>query len=69
MDVLDKIKWLTDKQQGLGIPMVTIGRYCGCHPTTITYYLKNPSPKPEILNKYENGINNLYKDIINNIGE
>jgi len=49
MEILDKIRWLTDKKQGMGIPMMVIARYCGCHPTTITYYLEGAVPKQKII--------------------
>lgn len=62
MNILDKIRFLTDKKDGLGIPMQIIGRYCGCHPTGITYYLKGQIAKQEVLDKYETGINQLVKD-------
>ena len=68
MDVFEKIKWLTDKK-GLAIPMTTIGRYCGNHPTTITYYLKGATPRQEVIDRYEEGINQLLKDITEKMGE
>lgn len=63
MNVLDKIRWLTDKKNGMGIPMIVIGRYIGCHPTTINYYLDGAIPKEKVLERYEEGINQLYNDV------
>ena len=63
MDVLEKIKKLTDKVNGLGLPMVLIGKYCGCHPNTLKYYLLGGIPKPEVIQQYEDGLRNLMEDI------
>ena len=63
MNVFDKIRWLTDKRYGLGIPMSTLGRYCGTHPTTVKFHLDNGDPvNPKTFEKYEAGINDLIKD-------
>lgn len=69
MNVLDTIRNLTNKQTGIGIPMAVIARYCGCHPSTITYYLKGIEPKPEVIAQYEAGIIKLKEDIMKEIGE
>lgn len=63
MDTLDKIIFLTDKKVGIGIPMVVIGRYLGCHPSTITYYLEGKKEmKEHVREQYEEGIARLIKD-------
>lgn len=63
MNVIEKIVYLSDRQNGLGIPMTIIGKYCGCHPTSITYYLKGAVPKDEVVEKYEWGLHNLLNDM------
>ncbi len=63
MNVLERIKYLTDKQNGLGISMTVIGRYCGCHPATINYYLKGAEPKDKVIEQYEWGLKNLLNDM------
>lgn len=63
MDILEKINFLTNKQTGIGIPMVVIGRYIGCHPTTINYYLEGKKEmKEHVREQYEEGIARLIKD-------
>lgn len=62
MNTLEKIRWLTDKVNGLGIPMTIIGKYLGYHPTTIKYYLDGAEPKPDVIEKYTIGINQLIND-------
>jgi len=63
MDTLDKIRALTDKKNGIGIPMAVISRYLNCHPSTITYYLNGAIPKDEVIVRYEEGLQELYKNI------
>lgn len=69
MNVIEKIKWLTDKKQGMGIPMMVIARYCGCHPSTITYYLEGAVPKQKVLDQYEEGLNRFVSEINEKMGE
>jgi len=40
---IEKIHWLTDKKEGMGIPIAVIARYARCHPTTIGNYLRGNS--------------------------
>lgn len=65
MEVLEKIQKLTDKKNGPGIPMSIIGRYCHCHPNSISYYIKGAEPQEKVIQEYEEGLNNLLKDIKN----
>lgn len=69
MNILNVIRKLTDKQNGIGISMAVIARYCGCHPATINYYLKGAQPRPEVIAQYEAGITKLKEDIMKEIGE
>lgn len=69
MNVIEKIKWLTDKKQGMGIPMMVIARYCGCHPSTLTYYLEGAIPKQKVIDQYEEGLNRFVNDINEKMGE
>lgn len=43
MNVIDKLKWLTDKEEGMGIPLIVVARYSHCHPTTLSNYLHGKS--------------------------
>ena len=63
MDTFDKIRWLTDKKNGLGVPMTVIGAYCGLHPSTVRLHLENNKPKENTLKKYEAGLENIIRDI------
>ena len=63
LDTLEKIKKLTDKQNGVGISKTIIGRYCGQHFNSITYYLNGAKPSQEVLEQYENGLHKLLDDI------
>ena len=73
MTTLEKIKKLTDRGTGMGIPMTTIARFCRCHWNAITYYTnKNHKPKPEVLEEYEEGLQEFLREItaiINDTGE
>lgn len=63
MGTLEKIRKLTDKKHGIGISMTIISKYLNCHPSTITYYLNGAIPKEEVIVRYEEGLQELYKDI------
>ena len=63
MNVFEKIRILTDKKKGFGIPMIVIGRYIGCHPTSINYYLEGAEAKDKVIEKYEQGIEELFRDM------
>lgn len=69
MNVLKQINYLTNKQYGLGIPMRVIGKYIGCHPTTISYYLNGKNLNEETQKLYENGIQALIEDFKKNMME
>ena len=62
MNVIDKLKWLTDKENGMGIPLIVIARYSHCHPTTLGNYLRGKSQPTERLEEMiNNGIKNIIK--------
>jgi len=63
MDVLNKIKKLIDKQFGIGISKSVLAHYCGCHPTTLDYYLRGVEPSEKIIEQYESGLQKLLQDI------
>ncbi len=62
MTVLEKINKLTDKKDGLGISMTILGKYLGCSPNSIIYYLKGKEPKEAVIERYESGLNQLLED-------
>ena len=63
MTVFEKFNWLSDKRCGLGVPMSTLSRYCGCHPSTLrAYVVENEPAKLDTVAKYEAGLNDLIKD-------
>ena len=43
--------------------MTVIGRYIGCNPNSITYYMNGITPRQEIIEQYEQGLKNLFEDI------
>ena len=49
MNAIEKLKWLTDKNEGMGIPLVVVARYAHCHPTTLGNYLHGKSSPTERL--------------------
>ena len=54
MTVLEKIYWLTDKYEGVGIPYTVIARFAQCSPSAISRYISGEreiSDKAEILLK------------------
>lgn len=65
MTTLEKIKKLTDKQDGLGISKTIIGNYCHRNFNTITYYLNGAEPTQQVLDQYEEGLKNFLNDIKN----
>lgn len=69
MNSIEKIKKLIDKQNGIGISKTILAYYCGCHPTTLDYYLKGAKPSEQILEQYENGLKKFLNEIISIIEE
>ena len=49
MNAIEKLKWLTDKNEGMGIPLIVVARYAHCHPTTLGNYLRGKSSPTERL--------------------
>lgn len=66
MNVIDKLKWLTDKEEGMGIPLIVVARYSHCHPTTLSNYLHGKSQPTERLQQM---VNDGIKNIINILKE
>lgn len=65
MTVLEKLYWLTDKNDGMGIPFSVIARYSRCNPSTLGNYIAGKSHPTRRMNKLlEDGINNIV-EIIN----
>ena len=68
MDTFDKIKWLIDKQCGFGLPLSTVARYCGVHPSTLNFYIKSDGPaKLDTLDRYTAGVEHLVEDFKKNM--
>ena len=63
MNVLDKIRKLIDKQNGIGISKTLIAKYCGRNHATLDYYLKGTPATPEVLASYEQGLQKFLNDI------
>ena len=66
MNAIEKLKWLTDKNEGMGIPLVVVARYAHCHPTTLGNYLHGKSSPTERL---EQMVNDGIKTIIHILEE
>ena len=52
MTLLEKLYWITDKYDGMGISYTTIARFSHCDPSTISNYIsgKNkPTRRMEVL--------------------
>lgn len=70
MDTVEKLIWLTDKKDGMGISQATLAKYCHCHPTTLSKYItKTYEPTEKMLFIIETGIKQFYKDLSEKIGE
>ena len=60
MNAIEKLKWLTDKNEGMGIPLVVIARYAHCHPSTLGNYLRGTSnPTARLEEMVNSGIENI----------
>lgn len=70
MTTLEKLKWLTDKENGAGIPLKVIAQYAHCHPSSISHFVTEkyePSPRLEYM--LEQGFKEIKKIINEKIGE
>ena len=70
MTIIEKLKWLTDKKDGIGIPLNIVAHHANCHPSTISNYLNGRSePTERLEGMLENGIQKILKIMNEKIGE
>lgn len=70
MDSIEKLRFLADKENGLGIPLTVLSKKTGCHASTLRHYINGESVPTERLNVFiEAGINELYSMMKEKIGE
>jgi len=70
MTSIEKIYWLTDKYEGVGIPYCVIARFCRCDPTTIGNYISQKSkPTRRMEALLDEGIDKILAIINETIGE
>ncbi len=70
MDALEKLNWLIDKENGMGISQATLAKYCHCHPSTLSKYITHANePTEKMLFIINEGIKQFYKDLSEKIGE
>lgn len=63
MDTFKAFNWLTDKRHGFGLPMNVLARYCGVHPSTLTYHQSLGGPvTPEAKRKYDEALQEMIAD-------
>lgn len=70
MTLIEKLKLLTDKDNGPGVPMTVIARFAHCHISSISHYVTDRaqiSEKMDILLK--KGLKELKQQIDEIIGE
>lgn len=70
MTLMEKLYWLTDKYEGVGIPYCVIARFARCDPTTIGNYMakkSKPTRRMEVL--LEEGLDKMIKVIIETMGD
>jgi len=62
MTTLEKIQWLADKTEGLGIPFTVLAKHCHCSTSTIGSIVREEKPMTEKMTYLiESGI----EDILN----
>ena len=69
MTRIEKLYWLTDKKNGIGIPFNVIARFCHCHPTSIPHYLEGNQPTERMANYIDQGIEEIVKILKEKLGE
>ena len=42
-DLIQKIIWLTDKENGMGIPLTVLAKYCNCTSVSLHNYIYGKS--------------------------
>lgn len=65
MDVIETLRWITDKNEGLGMPLSTVAKQARCTPGSLSNYLSGYSqPNPSIEMCLELAFKNL-KNMMN----
>lgn len=70
MTSIEKLYWLTDKYDGVGIPYCVIARFVRCDPTTIGNYISGkskPTRRMEVL--LDEGLEKMVKLINDTMGD
>ena len=65
----EKLHWLTDKKEGLGIPLTVVAKFAHCHPSSITNYLNGAEPTARIGAQIDEGIETMLNIIQEKLGE
>lgn len=69
MTDIEKLEWLTDRYNGMGIPYQVIARYVHCDPSTLAKYV-NEETKPSRRMAYllEKGLKELINKFMETLG-
>lgn len=68
-ELINCLKWLSDKENGIGIPLVILSRYCNCNAVSIHNYVSGKSlPTGRIAGYIEEGLNQLKEDFNKGMG-
>lgn len=64
-DLIKKIIWLTDKENGMGIPLTVLAKYCNCSSVSLYNYIYGRSmPTGRISSYIEEGLRKLKENFM-----
>lgn len=68
-ELINKLSWLADKENGIGLPLTVLGKYCNCSAVSIHNYITRKTlPTGRMINYISNGLTKLYNDFIQEMG-
>lgn len=65
MDYKEKLAWLSDRYEGMGIPYTVIAQYVHCDPSTLTKYVNGvTNPSKRMMHLLDIGLNELTRQFV-----
>lgn len=70
VDYIEILRWLSDKENGGGVQLVTLAKYCNCHSASLGNILRGKYPPTDkMLIAIERGLKTYFNDIKEKMGE
>lgn len=70
VDYIEILRWLSDKENGGGVQLNTLAKYCNCHFASLSNILRGKYPPTDkMLISIERGLKMYFNDIKEKMGE